>query len=290
MGAGPSMPTLQRWRRSGLPSPPASIRRGSRLAPRPNLCRSQPAHVLAVANRRPSANLSFMLLEIVPSGLGKAYVRIVPQSIRAGIAALTFSVAVAMFVLATPAKAITIIIDDALQPDGTVQVTIVRGQNVRLLQRGEAFLLGPFRSNFFQASTTPGVGGIRLVEPGTDITSDILTVTIEPIVPFDGQRTFLNFFSDPNLEGAGSTEGFTTIEETGGLQRVGVVVAGPPREDRLFRNSLGAALQLPDNIHIFVRSDVEVPGLVVGTGLPGLLLLACGGLLALRWHRRQIAA
>jgi hypothetical protein len=214
---------------------------------------------------------------------------LIPSKVWTGIAALNFAAAVALFVSATPTKAvpITIIFNDAPPlPDGTSLVTIVRGQQVRQITAGEAFLGGPFPSGFLDASTTPGTGGIILVEPGTSIPSDIITVTIGPIIPFDGQSTFVNFFSDPTLAAAGSTAGFLQIDETGGLQEVGRAVRLPSGaiEDRFFKNAMGQSLLLPDNIHVFVASDVQVPGPVVGAGLPGLIL-ACGGLLG--WWRRR---
>jgi hypothetical protein len=47
-----------------------------------------------------------------------------PLKARTGIAALTFAAAVVPFVLASPAKAITIAIDDTVQTEPNVHVTI----------------------------------------------------------------------------------------------------------------------------------------------------------------------
>jgi hypothetical protein len=226
---------------------------------------------------------------------------LIPLKARAGIAALTFAAAVAPFVLAMPADAITIAIDDGIRPDGSVHITIVDDQgNAQVFQRREGGfppspnpLAGPFESNVSQESSTPGRGGIVFDEPDTGKISDILLVTIGPQVPFPGigtQKTSFAFFSDPAiLLGAIDTTGFNFIDETGMLQRVGVVVAGPPIQDRLFKKSTGQSLFLPDNIKIFVRSDLDtVPGPIVGAGLPGFLA-AAGGLLVW-WRRRRKTA
>jgi hypothetical protein len=53
-----------------------------------------------------------------------------------------------------------------------------------------------------------------------------------------------------------------------------------------FRNFFtGETVSLPTDIQVFVQSDVEVPGPVVGAGLPGFLA-ACVSLFAW-WRRRQ---
>jgi hypothetical protein len=129
---------------------------------------------------------------------------------RAGIAALAFAAAVAQFVLAMPANAITIVIDDGITPDGSIHTTIVDDQgNAQVFQQPEGGLppspnplAGPFESNVFQESSTPGSGGIVFVEPGTSEISDILLVNIGPQVPFPGigtQKTSFAFFSTRRL-------------------------------------------------------------------------------------------
>jgi len=189
--------------------------------------------------------------------------------------------------LATPTKAINIIINDAPPvSDGNVLVTITMDQDVKQMTTGEATgLIGPFGSNLFQATSSQGDGGIVFLEPNTSAPSDILIVHLT--LTLLGQDTSFEFFSDPEL-GTIKTDGFNQIFETGGLQLVGrnVQISPGVTEERFFHNALGQSLFLPSNIDIRVSSDIEaVPGPIVGAGLPGLAA-ACVGLLAW-WRRRQ---
>jgi hypothetical protein len=209
---------------------------------------------------------------------------------RAGIAALTFAAVLVPFVLATPAKAIVIQFLDATE---TLQVT-EDGVPVTTVTPEPPFfeefvVTRSFTS--FPSTVTPTFnpgppardtpGGIVFLEPGTDIISDILAVHIFALLPLV-RSTFFVFESDPVLTGmfGTNTTGFTRIEEDGTLQEVGT--AQIP-----FRNAAGAIVSLPFDIRVFVQSDVvEIPGPVVGAGLPGLVA-ACGVLLALARRRQR---
>ncbi len=207
---------------------------------------------------------------------------LIPLKGRAGIAALTFAAAVVPFVLATPAKEINIGFLDA-SDSVFVQVT-EDGAPTRQFFNGRETVITRFFTSF-PSTVAPGSGGIVFLEPGTNIISDILQVRIAASF-FLTRETFFTFDSDPVLPIA--TTGFPRIEEDGTLQEVGTVVTLPSggQEDRQFRDSLGNVVSLPFDIGVFVQSDLEVPGPVVGAGLPGLVA-ACGALLALARRRRR---
>jgi hypothetical protein len=91
------------------------------------------------------------------------------------------------------------------------------------------------------------------------------------------------FGSDPDTDIVST--GFTVVRETGTFQQVGLAPnPGLGILDSQFRNSRGEVVTLPTDLEINVGSDVEVPGPVVGAGLPGLLA-ACVSLFA--WWRRR---
>src|SRR5262249_9775963 len=89
---------------------------------------------------------------------------LISSKARAGIAALIFAAAVVPFVLAIPAKAITIAIDDGIRPDGSVHITTVDDQgNAHVSQEREGGLSFSFVGPFEGKSSTPGRGGIVFV-------------------------------------------------------------------------------------------------------------------------------
>jgi hypothetical protein len=216
-----------------------------------------------------------------------------PLKTRVGIAALTFA-AMAPFVLATPVKAINIGFLDA-SDTVPVQVTENGVPTPQFFNGIETVVTRTFTS--FPSTVTPTLnpgpplvnvpGGIVFLEPGTDTISDILQVTITATLPAT-RLTFFTFNSDPAIGGIDTT-GFTRVDETGRLEEVGLApnpAMGIP--DSRFRNSLGAIVDLPFDIRVFVQSDLEVPGPIAGAGLPGLIL-ACGVLVALARRRRLFA-
>jgi hypothetical protein len=205
----------------------------------------------------------------------------------AGIAALTFGVAVAPFVFATPAEATLISFFDATE---TVSVTVfpVSEQIALIPQGGELFDVLVRSANQDPNTIRAGaIGGIRFLDP--DGFSDILRAQIIEGASAGIFFTLFSFGSDPDF-GNIATTGFTIVQETGALQQVGLapdVARNIP--DSLFRNSAGQVVTLPTDLEIFVQSDVQaIPGPVVGAGLPGFLA-ACVSLFAWWRRRRKIA-
>jgi hypothetical protein len=203
---------------------------------------------------------------------------------RNRIAALVRAAAVAPFVLAGPAQAVNISFNDVVE--GTVQLLVDGRPRPDLIDPGASF--GEFIQTLGFKSTDPlalaGRAGIRFVEPGTDITSDVLQLTITAVDnPPNTVITNFAFGSDPNL--ISDTAGFTVIDES--IFSQGFVEVGT--RDIPFKSLMGI-LSLPNDISVFVQSDIEpIPGPVVGDGAAGLLLLACGSLFVLRRRRRQYA-
>jgi hypothetical protein len=214
-----------------------------------------------------------------------------PSKVRAGIAALMFAAAVAPFVLATPVKAITIGFGDSVE--GAPQLLVdglpaTSEQAQMLIERAGAEFMETKPIPTSDRDAKPGFGGVRIVEPGTDITSDILLVLITgpdqtdsiPGVTLPLAVRF-TFSSDP--QNNFPTLGFSTFAENGRTQQVGIMVGD---EDRRFKDAAGNVITLPSDIQVTIQSDVEVPGPVVGAGVPGLIL-ATGALLALARRRRS---
>jgi hypothetical protein len=113
----------------------------------------------------------------------------IPLKARAGIAGLTIAAALLPFVWANSAKALAINFLDGEASDalfGMVQVTENGVLVTPPVQIREFIQTRSIQST--DANASVGVGGIIFVEPGTNIVSDILQVTITGVADARGQN------------------------------------------------------------------------------------------------------
>jgi hypothetical protein len=207
---------------------------------------------------------------------------LIPLKARSGIAALTFAAAVVPFVSATAAKATIVLFDDLTE---MVSVLVTPPSAQIALIPGTAESLQVIVRSANQNPDTikaPAIGGIRFVDD--EGLSDVLQATITQDA-FDPMTFYTQFAFGSDPDNNIVSTGFTVVRETGKFQQVGLA-PNPDMGilDSQFRNSRGDVVTLPTDLEINVGSDVEVPGPVVGAGLPGLLA-ACVSLFA--WWRRR---
>jgi len=221
---------------------------------------------------------------------------LIPSKVRAGIAALTFAAAVVPFVLATPAEAVTVTFDEngnffcdvpgpclftgfeSNKPDPRGKVSgnvLIYVLNV-LSQDNPTGFRFPF--NFTQAILDPRTGALSDAVTFTDRSGSMtgLSSTLLVFYSFDNLGDLADVgAAPPNFcppcQGFGNGGGQTIFEE---------IFSGTQARFRIGPLPGGDLLE---------GLSREIPGPVVGAGLPGLLA-ACGGLLAFARRRRRKTA